>query len=207
VRDAAGSEQLEEVGAVGEVLARAAADLVDAVERRLRAAVAVAGSDPARGDHEVRALQLAGVERLARVDVEPVLLGHDPHRRRARGEIGAQVVRHAQGLATRRLAQLAELIAAAGHDRQVRVRVDQARHHEPELDHLAALRRRAGDEPAVLDDQLAGMHRLGPRAVEQRLAADHDDPCGRRGNEPSGRGSPSDLALWASVAAHAGTRS
>ena len=138
----------------------------------------------------------AGLDRLARVDVEPVLLAHDPERRGARVEVAAQVVGHAERLPAGLLAELAELVAAAGHDGEVRVRVDQARHDEgrAEVDHLRALRGRPGDDLPAVDDDLAPRDRVGAGAVEERPATDDDAHAGtrcvrrRRAERPRRRG-------------------
>ena len=76
--DAARREDLDVVGPVLEVLAHAAPDAVDAVEARQRPPVAVARGDATRGAEEPRARDRADLDRLPEVDVEEVLLGHDP---------------------------------------------------------------------------------------------------------------------------------
>ncbi len=126
--------------------------------------------------------EVPGLDRLPRVDVEQILLAHDPERRGARVEVPAQVVGHAERLPAGLLAELAELVAAAGDDGEVRVRVDQARHDEgrAEVDHVRALRGRARDDVAALHDDLASRDRVGPGAVEEGPATDDDAQAGTR---------------------------
>ncbi len=144
--DAARHEDLHVVGAAAQVLARAAADLVHAVVADQRSAVAVVGGQAAAGHQQARPGDDAGLDGVAHVDVDEVLLAHDPHRRRAGGQILAEIPRGGQGLRHRPPAELAELIAEPGDDRGVRVAIDEARHDEAmaQIERAGAGRRRRG---------------------------------------------------------------
>ena len=130
-----------------QVLAGAAPHVVHAVVAGERAAVAVVGGEAPAGHQQPRTGDDAGLDALAHVDVDEVLLAHDPHRGGAGGEILAEIPRRGQRLRHRAAAELAELVALARHDRGVAVAVDQPGHHEPvaEVEHLGPGRRGGAD--------------------------------------------------------------
>ncbi len=145
--DAARDEDLDVVGAAPEVLARAAADLVHAVVAGQRPPVAVVRGETSSRHEEPRPGDDARLDGVAQLDVEEVLLAHHPHRGRAGGEVAFEVPawRPAPG-APAAAAELAELVAEAGHDRGVAVAVDEPGHDEAiaEIERLRAGRCRRG---------------------------------------------------------------
>jgi len=158
--DTAGDEDLHVVRAAPEVLARAAAHLVDAVVAGERSSVAVVSGEAAAGDQEARPGDHARLDGVAHLDVEEVLLAHDPHRRRPRGEVRAQIGGRGERLGHGAAAELAELIAEARHDRGMAVTVDEPGHDESirEVERLGAGRRRRpvgradGRDAIAIDD-------------------------------------------------------
>ena len=128
--DTAGGEEFEVVGAMGEVLARAAAYLIDTVERRDGSPVAVAGRYAACRAQQSRASNGADVDRLPQVDVQEVLLGHRPQSGGPSRKIAPKVPDRTQDLARDGLTHLARLVAVSGHDRGMAVGIHQAGHHE-----------------------------------------------------------------------------
>src|SRR6185436_12283976 len=114
--DPAGGEELHVIGAVLEVLAHAATDLVHAVEGGVCPAVPVAGGDATRGAEEPRARDYPRVDGVADLNVEKALLRHHPHRGGAGGEVPAEIGRCPERLGHGSLTELADLIPGAGHD-------------------------------------------------------------------------------------------
>src|SRR5262249_11397063 len=106
-RDAAGGEDLEEVGAVVEVLAGAPADLVGTVEVGAGAAVAVEGGDAAPADQQARPGDETAFDGAAERGVDEVLLRHHPQRRRAGAQVPAEVAGASEYLLLGRPAELA----------------------------------------------------------------------------------------------------
>jgi hypothetical protein len=168
------------VGAALEVLAHTPADLVHPVEGGVRAAMAVARGDAAGRAEEARPGDHAGLDGVAHLDVEEVLLGHDAHGGGAGGEIAPEIGGGAQRLGDGRLAELADLVAVAGYDGDVAVGVHEPRHHEAiaEVEPRRARRDRrrcggagGGDAGAVHHDDRVSDGR-GAGAVEEGAAAD-----------------------------------
>src|SRR5438876_5587829 len=190
--DAAGDEDLHVVGTATEVLARAAADLVDAIVAGERPAVAVVGGETAARHQETRPGDHARLDGIAHVDVEEVFLAHHSHRRRPGGEVSTQVDRGGERLRHGPAAELAELIAEARDDRGVAVAVDEPGHHEAirEIEWLGAGRRgRAvdwsnGRDPIPVDDDHRVANRHRGDAVEEGSAADRADAHARQGLSP-----------------------
>src|SRR5262249_46984184 len=142
---AAGDEDLHVIRAAAQVLARATPDFLDAGVARQPPSGAVVGRETAPRDEQPRAGNHPGVDRIANVDVDEMLLAHDPHRRRAGREVSPQIARRGQRLRHRSAAELAELIALTRDDRCVRVAIDETGHHETvtEIERLGARRERA----------------------------------------------------------------
>ena len=142
--------------------------------------MAVIGGEPAPGDQQARPGDHTGLDRVANLDVEEVLLAHDPHRRGPRGEIRSEIRGGGERLGHGTAAELAELITEARDDRGMAVAVDQPGHHEAvrEVERIGAWRRRdavgrsdGGDPIAVDDDHRVADRRLSD-TVEERAAAD-----------------------------------
>ena len=89
--DAAGDEDLHVVRAAPEVFPRAPPHFVHAVVAGERPAVAVVGGEPTPGDQQARPGDHPGLDGVAHLDIEEVLLAHDPHRRGPRGEIRSEI--------------------------------------------------------------------------------------------------------------------
>src|SRR5262249_37081954 len=155
-------------------------NLVDAVVARQRATVPVVRSQPASGHEQSRPEDYAGLDGIAHVDVDEVLLAHDAHRGRAGGKIAAQIARGRERLRHGAAAELTELVALARDERGVAVAVDETRHDEPiaEIEDVPPGFARAagggldtGDASVSHHDQRVAQGRRA-RAVEQRAAAD-----------------------------------
>src|SRR5439155_709822 len=102
---AARHEDLHVIGAAAQVLPGAATDAVHAVVARQRAAVPVVGGQAAPGHEQPRTDDDPGLDGLAHLHVDEVLLAHDPHRggaRRVEHRAAAdRAGRHPQGPSTR----------------------------------------------------------------------------------------------------------
>src|SRR5579859_22234 len=182
-RNAAGHEQLDQIGPRGDVLADVLADLVLSVRVRERGAVAVAGRDRPRRHDEARSRQPAGGDRLAQLDVDEMLLADDAHRRHAGEQIRAQIADRAHHLRRRRLLQLPDLVAESRVDGRVGVRVDEGRQHRlrSAIDDL-----RAGGngriglaphrrDPVPVDEHHAALDRRASGTVEHPLSFDRQE--------------------------------
>ena len=174
--DAARDEDLDMVGAAPQVLARAAADLVHAVVAGERPPVAIVRGEASSRHQEARPGDDPRRDGLPQLEVEEVLLAHDPHGGGARGEVAPQIRRGGERLGDGAAAELAELVAEARHDGGVAVAVDEPGHHEAvaPVDRLRAGRRRRGrrgpdgrDAPVGHDDRGIAQRRRA-RRIEQR---------------------------------------
>ena len=184
-RRAVQHEDLDEVRAMLEILAHRFANLVRAVEHPARRAVAIRGGDAPCRAEEARAGHPTRVDRLPEGDVIPVHLGDDALRRDAGFEIKPQIVRCAGSLQRVWFCQpfqLSEETPLAGVDRQVGMRVHEARQDRlvAEVDDFRAVRnaeiRLAPDclDVTILDEDHGVVHRLRPCTINQQRTLDRD---------------------------------
>src|SRR5450631_1290583 len=103
---------------MSEVLARAAADLIDSIEGRDGAPVPVAGRHAAGRAQQSRSRNGAGLDGLAQVDIQEVLFGHRTQGGRAGRQVTPKIPHRAERLPRDWLAHLARLVAIPGYDRR-----------------------------------------------------------------------------------------
>ena len=174
--DAAGGEEFYQIGAGRQVLADMAADFLRPVARRQPGAVAVPRRDRARRNDQARPGNAAGGDCGLDVDIQEVFLADHAHGGDAGAQVGAQVGDRPQHRRDRAAAQLRQLVAEAGDDGKMRVRIDQSGQDGllAAVDDGGALGHRHVREPAdardapVLHPHGAAGDRGAPGAVDQR---------------------------------------
>jgi hypothetical protein len=171
------------VGTGGEVLAHGAADRVGSVEAGAGPRVAIAGGDATRRAQQPRAHDRAGLDGLADLQVEEILLGHDAHGGRPGQQVAPQIISRPQRAAGDWRAHLAGLVALAGVDRDVAMGIDQPGHDEliAQVDRLRIRRSRRrlsrtnGHNPPGIDNDGGILDRLRAGAIEQRPTPQRHD--------------------------------
>jgi hypothetical protein len=176
---ATGSEQLDEVGTLPKVLPRELDDFRRAVRRPQPDAMAMRGRQrDARREHARPGNDAVG-DRFLEIDIDIVFLSHDTGRGDAGPHVLQEVGETAQHVDARGQPFLRRLIALARHQRQMRMRIDDAGHHPgtAEIDDLDIGRQRGQaferlhlDEASILDQHADIVPRRRAGAVEQEFA-------------------------------------